>query len=58
MATHFIGRWGFIIAGVIFMLAALISMAGGRSMNVAFFVLGIAFLVIGGGIARRNRAAK
>lgn len=58
MQKQFMGRWGFLIAGFLFLFAALIPMADGRRMNPAFFVIAMAFFAIGSAIARRNRPAK
>jgi len=51
-----IGKWGFIIAGTLFLIAAIMPFAEGKTVNVAFFVIGIAFLMVGAAIVRKSRA--
>ena len=57
MGQNIVRRWGFIIGGILFLIAALVPLASGRTLNVTFFVIGIAFLIIGAGIARKSRDA-
>jgi len=52
MFKNFIGKWGFLIAGIIFLMAAIMPFAEGQTVKVSFFVIGIAFL----SIARKRRA--
>jgi hypothetical protein len=49
------GPVGFLIAGAMFMFAAVIPLLSGKSPNVAFFCLGIAFIVIALGIAKTSK---
>ena len=49
-----IGKWGFLIAAVLFLAAAVLPLLTGGKFNAAFFVLAMAFLVIGLGIAKKN----
>ncbi len=56
MQKNIIGKWGFIIAGILFLIAAILPLAEGRTFNAATFVLGIALLVIGTAVARKKRA--
>ena len=46
MFKNFIGKWGFLIAGIIFLIAAIMPFAEGQTVKVSFFVIGIAFLAI------------
>jgi hypothetical protein len=46
MFKNFIGKWGFLISGIIFLVAAIMPFAEGQTVKVSFFVMGIAFLVI------------
>ena len=55
MQQNIIGRWGLIIGGILFLIAAIMSLAAGRTFNAAFFVIGVALLVVGAPIARKNR---
>jgi uncharacterized membrane protein HdeD (DUF308 family) len=57
MKRNIVRRWAFVIAGILFLIAALVPFAERRTFNAAFFVLGIAFLVVGAAIARRNRGS-
>jgi hypothetical protein len=52
MFKNFIGKWGFLIAGITFLIAAIMPFAEGQTVKVSFFVIGIAFLAI----ARKRRA--
>jgi LPXTG-motif cell wall-anchored protein len=56
MFKDFIGKWGFLIAGTLFLIGAIIPFAEGKTVNVAFFVIGIALLVVGSAVARKKRA--
>jgi len=58
MSNRFIGRWGFTIAGALFMIGGLIPFIGTGKANIPLFVIGIALLVIGAQIARKNRAPR
>jgi hypothetical protein len=53
---NFIGKWGFLIAGILFLIAAIIPFAEGQVVKVSFFVIGIAFLVVFTAITRKRRA--
>lgn len=53
---NIVGKWGFLIAGILFLIAAIMPFAEGQTVKVSFFVIGIAFLVIGTAIARKRRA--
>jgi hypothetical protein len=55
MVKNIIGTWGFIIAGIIFLIAAIIPFLAGRTINPAFFVISVALLVVGAAIARKTR---
>jgi dipeptide/tripeptide permease len=55
MSQSFIGRWGFIIAGALFMIGGLVPLLDEGKTNVALFVIGLALLVIGARIAKKNR---
>ena len=48
-------RWAFPLTGVAFFIAGLAPMMRGRDLNVAFFTLGILFLLLGAKAARRTR---
>jgi hypothetical protein len=56
MNQSMMGRWGFTIGGVLFLIAAIMPWMGGQKVSVSFFVLGIAFLIIGAA-ARQKHAA-
>ncbi len=56
MKQNILGRWGFIIGGILFLIAAVMSFAAGRTFKVTFFVIAIAFLVIGAAIAGCKQA--
>lgn len=49
-----IARWGFLIAGIAFLLVGVVPVARGQALNPAFFVLGIAFILLGAIIRRRG----
>lgn len=49
-----IGKWGFLIAAVLFLAAAVLPLLTGGKFNAAFFVLAMAFLVIGAAIAKKK----
>jgi hypothetical protein len=57
MSQSFIGRWGFIIAGALFMIGGLVPLLDKGKTNVPLFVIGLAFLVLGMRIAKKNRDA-
>lgn len=50
----FLARWGFVIAGAVFLLATLVPLVTDRALNVPFFVLAMVFLVIGSKSAGRR----
>ncbi len=56
MLQNIIGTWGLIIAGIMFLIAAILPLVAGRPFNAALFVIGVALLVIGAGVARKKRA--
>jgi hypothetical protein len=49
-----IGKWGFLLAAFLFLAAAVLPLLTGGKFNSAFFVLAMAFLAIGLGIAKKN----
>ena len=51
---RFIGRRGFFIAAILFLAAAVFPLLTGGKFNAAFFVLAMAFLVIGAAIAKKK----
>lgn len=56
MVKNIIEKWGFLIAGILFLIASIIPFVGGEAVKVPFFVIGIALLVVGAAIARKRRA--
>jgi|GEM_PF-3367449 len=56
MFKNFVGKWRFLIVGILFLIAAIMPFEEGQPVKVSFFVIGIAFLVIGTVIARKRRA--
>ena len=44
---EFLAVWGFVVAGALFLFAALLPAVTGDGLNVTLFVLGIVFLVLG-----------
>lgn len=56
MLRNLLGTWGLTVAGALFLVAAILTSLPGRAFNAAFFVIGIALLVIGAGVARKRRA--
>jgi len=48
-------RWAFATASILFLIAAVASLAAGREATAPFLVLGLAFLVIAMGIGRASR---
>lgn len=55
MSKNFVGKWGFLTAGILFLIAAIVPFAEGQTVKVSFFVIGIALLVVGTAIARKRR---
>ena len=55
MLKDFLTRWGFVIAGILFLVAGIMPLAGGQPTKASAFIIGITFLVIGA--ARRRRGA-
>ncbi len=51
MLQNIARRGGFIIGGIVFLMAALVPLTGGKSLNVTIFIIEIAFLVIGVALA-------
>lgn len=49
-------RWGFVIAGVLFLVAATIPALRGEGVDYTFLVLGIVFLVLGSINVRKGAA--
>lgn len=54
--AQFMGVWGFVIAGGLFLVAALLPAVTGEGLNTTFFVLGIVFLILGLVMVRRRRS--
>jgi len=54
MVTRSRGRWGFLIAGILFVIGAIMPFAEGRTVKVPLFVIGMALLVLGAAIARKR----
>lgn len=50
-------RWGFILAGVLFFVATYAPLLAGGEFKAAFFVLAMAFLVLGMAIASKRTTA-
>lgn len=55
MAQARIVMWGFVVAGVLFFVAALLPLLGGGRMNAVFFPVGLVFLILAA-MAKKNRA--
>ena len=55
MAQSRIGGWGFMLAALLFMVAALIPLVRGRDLNTTFLVLALVFFVLGAGVMRKRR---
>lgn len=55
MFKNVVGKWGFLIVGILFLIAAIIPFVEGQTVKVSFFVIGIAFVVIGASMARKRR---
>lgn len=49
---------GFALAGIMFLIAALIPLAKDRPINATFIPLGVVFLILGLGVWRRARLPK
>lgn len=58
MAQPGIAVWGFLLAAGLFLIAAVIPSLRGGDLNASLFVIGIAFLLIGGAVSRKSRAGK
>jgi uncharacterized membrane protein YhaH (DUF805 family) len=56
MVKDIIGKWGFLIVGILFIIASIIPFMGGETVKVPFFVIGIALLVVGAAMARKRPA--
>lgn len=54
MLKKIVSTWGFNIAGIMFLIAGIIPLMAGQKFKAAFFVIGIAFLVVGAGVSRRR----
>jgi cobalamin biosynthesis protein CobD/CbiB len=54
MIQNFVGRWGFIVAGILFLIAAILPFLAGEKFNVTFFVISVALLLIATAIARKH----
>jgi len=52
-----IAVWGFVGAGLLFLVAAALSVLHGGHGKPAFLILGMVFLLLGAAIARKNRRA-
>lgn len=48
---------GFLLAGVLFLVAAIVPALRGGKMNVAFLPIGVVFLILGFAILNRARRA-
>ena len=57
MLKDFLARWGFSIAGILFLAAGVMPLAEGQPFKAGLFIIGITFLAIGAPIARKGRAA-
>lgn len=53
---RFSGKWGFLVASVLFWIAAVWPVMTGGKFNAAFFVLAVVFLVLALGISKKGRA--
>lgn len=56
MAQARIVMWGFVVAGVLFFVAALLPLLGGGRMNAVFFPVGLVFLILAAAKAKEKRA--
>ena len=54
--TQSFAKWAFFAGGFIFLLVALVPLISGGKQNVAFFVIAIAFFVIGAAALLRQKA--
>lgn len=57
MAQPKVAVWGFALAGVLNLIAALIPLLRGRSMNVVFFAAGVVFLILAAALAKKRAEA-
>lgn len=55
MAQRILATWGFIVAGVLFLIAALIPVIRGGNLKPVNFVLAVVFLMLGAAAARKRR---
>lgn len=55
MAQPKVAIWGFVVAGLLFMVAAFLPMLRGGSMNAVFFPVGVVFLVLAAAINKTRR---
>lgn len=56
MAQTKVAVWGFITAGVLSVVAAVIPMLRGGRLNVTFFALSVVWFVLGAAVAKKNRS--
>ncbi len=54
MAQPKIAVWGFVAAGILFMVAAFVPVLRGGTMNAVFFPVGVVFLILAAAI-NKNR---
>jgi hypothetical protein len=57
MAQPKIAVWGFLLTGVLFVVAALIPLVRGGSLNATFLALSVVFFILGAAVAKKNRAS-
>jgi hypothetical protein len=57
MAQSRLAGWGFMLAALVFGVAAVIPLARGRDLNATFLVLALVFFVLAAGVMRRSRSA-
>jgi hypothetical protein len=55
MAQPKIAMWGFVLAGVLFVAAALMPMVRGGTLNATFLALSVVFFILGAAVAKKGR---
>ena len=50
--------WGFLIAGTVFLIIAIVPLTRGDRLHTAYFVVGIVFLVLAAAVLRRGRSRR